>query len=303
MNYTDEHKRFLEYVKAVGTGPKGNYDLSKEEAQDAFELILQRAVPDEAIGAYLIGLRVKKETPDELKGAMEAIKALSLFPVAETSSVEIGYTLDGKNSYPPIMLKSAELLEETLVHVAGDERLSPKFGYTSKDFHEKLDFSDNLIYHDRSVFAPKLSALTMLRNNLGLRTSFNTIEKLNYLATTAVIGMFHGPYFELYPELYGDNYERLLIIQGNEGNPEVIKKSKMMLATRNSKETFTVDPVDFGIEPITARESRTLEQMCEMLENPDENLQKLIKLNAAILGFGAGIFETVEIGYNRLNEN
>lgn len=303
MNYTDEHTRFLEYVKAVGTGPKGNYDLSAKQTKDAFELILKRAVPDEIIGAYLIGLRVKKETPEELKGAMEAIKALSLFPVAEADSVEIGYTLDGKNSYPPIMLKSAELLEDLLIHVTGDERLSPKFGYTSKDFYAHLDFSGNLIYHDRSVFAPKLSDLTTLRNNLGLRTSFNTVEKLNYLATTALVGMFHGPYFDLYPELYDNDYERLLIIQGNEGNPEVVKKAKMMLAVGDKRETLTIDPVDFGIEPITKRESRTLEQMCEMLENPDENLQKLIRLNAAIIGFAAGIFNTVGIGYNKLNEN
>ncbi len=301
MQYSDEHTRFLEYIRAVGTGVKGNRDLTYVESKDAFELILKRSVPDESIGAFMIGLRVKKETPEELRGAIDAIKALSLFPVAESESIEIGYTLDGKNSYPPLMLKSAELLDNLLVHVAGSERLSPKFGFTSKDFYEALDFPDNLIYHDRAYFAPMLADLTTLRNNLGLRTSFNTIEKLNYLASTAVVGMFHGPYFELYPELYGKNYERLLIIQGNEGNPEVVKKSKMMLAVGDRKETLSVDPVDFGIEPILNRESRTLEAMCEMLNNPDENLTKLIRLNAAILGFAAGIFETVETGYNSLS--
>ncbi len=302
MNYTDEHTRFLEYVKAVGTGPKGNYDLDEEQTKDAFELILKRAVPDEIIGAYLIGLRVKKETTEELKGAMEAIKTLSLFPVTDEGSIEIGYTLDGKNSYPPIMLKSAELLKDLRVHVTGDERLSPKFGYTSKDFHYEMDFSENLIYHERALFAPKLSDLTTFRNNLGLRTIFNTIEKLNYLASTAVVGMFHGPYFELYPRLYGKEYSRMLVIQGNEGNPEVVKKAKMVLTVGDESETFTVDPEDFGIEPITKRESRSLEQMCAMLEDPDENLQKLIVLNAAILGFAAGTFESVKAGYDALQK-
>ena len=301
MHYSEEHKRFLDYIKAVGTGPKGNRDLTREEAKDAFELIMRRSVPDEAIGAYLIGWRVKKETTDELLGTMDAVKSLSLFPVAESDSVEIGYSLDGKNSFPAIMLKSAELLQGTLVHVAGDAPQSPKFGCNPKAFYEKLDFADNLIFHDRALFAPKLSELTPLRNNLGMRTAINTVEKLNFLSRNAVVGMFHGPYFELYPELYGSDYDRLLIIQGNEGTPEVIKKSKMLLATKEGKKELTVDPADFGIESVTARESRNLEQMCAMLENPDENLQKLIRLNAAILGFAAGIYDTVESGYASLS--
>ena len=41
-----------------------------------------------------------------------------------------------------------------------------------------LSFDDNIYYFDRADYFKELSDLTKIRNILGLRTSFNTIEKL-----------------------------------------------------------------------------------------------------------------------------
>ncbi len=300
--YSDEHARFLTYLKAVGTGPKGNRDLTSDDLSDAFELILKQAVPAETIGAFLIGWRVKRETTEELRGAVSAIHKY-LRHSHPLEGVELGYPLDGKIKSAPVMLKSAELLSSLKVHVAGDDRQSPKFGYNPKQFHEEMGFTDNVNYHDRRIFAPELSRLTPLRNNLGLRSAINTIEKLNFLAPTALIGMHHAPYFDLYAELYAPHYGRLLIIQGSEGTPEVLKKAKMVLIENGERRSISVDPEAFGITPLANSDESTIEQMCRQLEDPDENLQKLITLNAAIIGFAAGMFESVEIGYNTLTNN
>ena len=301
QRYSDEHARFLTYLKAVGTGPKGNRDLTREELHDAFDLILGHAVPPETIGAFLVGWRVKRETTEELRGAVAAIKG-QLRHSHPLEGVELGYPMDGKIMTAPVMLKSAELLSPLKVHVAGDDRQSPKFGYNPKQFHEEMGFADNVNYHERRIFAPELSRLTPLRNNLGLRSAVNTIEKLNFLAPAALIGMHHAPYFDLYAELYAPHYDRLLIVQGNEGSPEVLKKAKMVLVENGERQNISIDPEAFGITPLVNCDESTIEQMCHQLEHPDENLQKLILLNAAIIGFAAGTFESVEIGYNTLTK-
>ena len=65
---------FKKYIKAVGTGPKGNRDLAEAEVIDAIELILENKVTQAQIGAFLIAWRTKLETDDELTAAVKALK-------------------------------------------------------------------------------------------------------------------------------------------------------------------------------------------------------------------------------------
>jgi anthranilate phosphoribosyltransferase len=66
--------------------------------------------------------------------------------------------------------------------------------------------------------------------------------------------------------------------------------------------THHIDPQEFGIEPIVAKEEMSLEAMKELMNNPDENLVKMIQLNAAFIGFAAGMFETIEQGFKCLQD-
>ena len=56
---------FKKYIKAVGTGVKGNRDLTQEEIEDAIEQILLNKVTPSQIGAFLLGWRTKLETNEE----------------------------------------------------------------------------------------------------------------------------------------------------------------------------------------------------------------------------------------------
>jgi len=44
------------------------------------------------------------------------------------------------------------------------------------------------------------------------------------------------------------------------------------------------------------------EQMQYIWDNPDQNLAKMIKLNAALIGFAAGLFQTIEEGFSCLQD-
>ena len=45
---------FFKYIHAVGTGPKGNRDLTFQEAQDMMEQMLNQSVPNEQLAAYYL---------------------------------------------------------------------------------------------------------------------------------------------------------------------------------------------------------------------------------------------------------
>jgi anthranilate phosphoribosyltransferase len=292
-SFSPEHIRFLSYIKAVGTGPKGNRPLTKEETKDAFSLILERRISDPLISAFLLGWRVQGESNEELSGCVEYLFEQQDSPLREASdTIEIGYPMDGKIKFPFLMLASAKYLNTLTVHTVNDEPLGPKYGITC----DRFSYTPNVHIHHRQDLISGLSNLTDLRNSIGIRTAFNTLEKLNFLAPVGLIGMHHAPYFDLYASLYAPYYQRLVIVQGHEGTPEILKNTKYKIVENGEITTHHIDPQDFGIEPIAAKEEMDLDAMKKCIENPDENLTKMIQLNAAFIGFIAGKFETIEKG-------
>lgn len=297
--FSPEHIRFLRYIKAVGTGPKGNRPLTKEETKDAFSLIVERRIPDALITPFLLGWRVQGESDEELAGCVEYLfeQLDSQFRKAN-DAIEIGYPMDGKTKFSFVMLEAAKLLDTLTVHAVYDEPLGPKYGVTLEQFSH----SSHVHLHHRRDLLSGLSDLTTLRNSIGIRTAFNTLEKLNFLAPVGLIGMHHAPYFDLYASLYAPYYQRLFIVQGHEGTPEILKNTKYKIVENGEVTTHHIDPQDFGIEPIVAKEEMSLEDMKELMNNPDENLVKIIQLNAAFIGFASGKFETIEKGYTCLQD-
>ena len=71
---------FHKYIHAVGTGPKGNRDLSFEESQDMMTQILNQSIHGEQIAAFLLGWRLKPETTEEFCGAISACDSFILRP-------------------------------------------------------------------------------------------------------------------------------------------------------------------------------------------------------------------------------
>lgn len=295
--FSDEHVRFLGYIRCVGTGPKGNRHLSYEEMKDAFELILERRIPDVAISAFLLGWRVQIESDEELSVCVDWL-ALQQTSIVKTG-IEIGYPFDGKAKFFPIMLKAAQYLDDLEVHVSYDLPLGPKYGHTLNQFK---NIASNVTLHNRFNLIKGLSDLTTLRNDIGIRTAFNTLEKLNFLAPTALIGMHHAPYFDLYASLYAKHYARLIIVQGHEGTPEILKKTKYKVVENGEITTHYIDPEEFGIESIGAKEKIDLGTMQTLMNNPDENLAKMIRLNAAFLGWASGKYESIEKGFMCLQD-
>jgi len=296
--------RFHAFLKAVGTGPKGNRHLSRDEMKEAMGMMLDGTAIPEQTAAFLLGWRVQAEDKDELLGAIDAMdERVQHTPVKK--SLEIGYPLDGKIKSLPIMLLSAQMVPKIPIVVHGDRAQPSKMGFNPKDFYENTKFSSNIHYFDRANFFPELSKLTDLRRALGLRTAFNTIEKLHNVAKSdfALVGMHHLPYFDLYKELYGARYKRLTIVRGSEGTPEVLKKTNILVVEGGRSHSLPIDPAYYGLKPYEAKKELSLNEMIDQLENPTQEILGYARLNAALLMYATNQAASIEDAYASLKSN
>lgn len=295
---------FFKYIHAVGTGPKGNRDLTLEESKDMMEQILNQTIPSEQAAAFLLGWRLKPETTTEFRGAIEACDSY-ITKTTVANSLELGYPFDGKAKNPYIFPLVAKVLEESGLNlvVIGDELTPAKGGITIKDICTNIELNKNAHYFDRKDFFKELSSLTELRMKLGLRTGFNTIEKLPRVANSeyAITGVFHKPYVKKYVEIFSDRYKKFALIQGNEGTPELFSKGRLWITSGRDVEEIIVDPEHYGINYTKSWDAITLEDSLNQLNNPSDEYLKLAKLNAAVYLFVTENAKSIDEAWDKLN--
>ncbi len=295
---------FLKYIKAVGIGPKHNRDLTKEEAKEAMELILSGKVSNEEIGAFLLGWRVKGETSEEFIGAVEAFDT-HCKKCEIPASIELGYPYDGKNDNPYLFTLVAPYLKPFGINLVlmGDDLNHAKGGITVKEICENTHLDENIFCFSRSEIFPKLSRLNNIRENLQIRTSLNSIEKLTGFAQSSVgiLGAFHKPFVDKYLNIYKTRYKNFAVIKGNEGGLEIFGKCKIWISKNENIEEITIEPADFGVNYQKSWDKITLKESLEMIENPSEELIKLAKLNAAVMLYiYSDTFTTIKEAFNQL---
>ncbi|WP_457598316.1 glycosyl transferase [Hydrogenimonas sp.] len=294
---------FITYIKCVGTGAKHNRDLSYEEMRDAMRQMLDGRAAAEQAAAFLLGWRLKPETVEEFRAALEAIDEASRgTPVPD--SIELGYPFDGKADNPYIFPLAAEMVAPfgLDIVVSGGALQPSKGGATVRQICQALPMPENLHYFDRNDYCPALAALTPMRQKLGLRTGLNTLERLPGVAgsDTALIGVFHKPYVKKYVDIFGERYRRLLIVKGNEGTPEIFGKCRLWLHEEGRLEEHLLDPARFGIDYRKSFERIDHDEGIRMLREPSEGLRQIARLNAAVWLFAKGRCPTIEAGWEML---
>lgn len=296
---------FFNYIKAVGTGPKGNRNLCEVEMIDAMEQILEQKVFPEQITAFLLGWRLQEETNEEMTGTLKSFdKYMKKRNIP--NSIELGNPYDGKQKRPylfPLIAKEVKKFDLNLV-VSGDYLQPAKEGITTKDTCLNLELEDNVYFFDREEYFKELSDLTQTRQRLGLRTGFNTVEKLLNPGNSryAMTGAFHKPYVKKYLDLFGEQYEKLVIVKGEEGTCEFFGKSKYWIKENGEIKEVVINPADFGIEYKDIWEKMTIDEMKDVMENPSNELKKLVKLNAALVLFAVNKANSLQEGYELLSK-
>lgn len=304
---------FKKYIKAVGTGPKGNRELEDFEIEDAIKQILERTATNAQIGAFLIAWRTRLESNAELKAMVKAIKEKITFSQID-NSIELGYSFDGRCDNPflfPLFEdilsefyeKNPDIKELNLV-ISGDFLQPAKVGLTTKQVYENIKENKHIYFFNRRNYCRTLSDLTDLRQELGLRTAFNTVEKLlnpslsQYGVTTA----FHKPYVSKYLDIFGDYFENITVVKASEGSPEVFKNGKYWQSINGEIVETSFKLEDFGITYDKEYENITLEEALEVVKNPSVEIIKLAKFNIALYLVFANRVDTLQEAWDRLNK-
>lgn len=305
---------FFKYIKAVGTGPKSNRNLTKEEIVEAIQGILEQKCESEQAAAFLMLLRVRLESDDELVGCLESFdKYIKREEIPE--SIELGFSYDGKTSQPYLFPLYGKILKEFFkrnseiepfeIVISGDKLQPAKDGITVKDIVDNIKLEDNIHFFDREEYFKELSDLTDLRKKLYMRTIFNTTEKLLNPANSkyAITSAFHRPYVEKYMNLFGDNYENLTIVKGNEGTPEVFSDFKYWFIGNSGIEEKAIKLEDLKIKYKKEYEELSLDEAINIINNPSKEIMQLAKLNVAILLFATKRVESIEKAYELVSDD
>jgi len=197
------------YIHAMGRGPGRARNLDMAEAQDAMRLILSGDADPHAIGAFLMLMRYRGETPAEIAGFAQAIRAV--LPVLPQVDLDWPSYAAGRTRGLPWFLLAARLVAKSgarvLLHgwnshqqagadLRGALALAGIVCADSPETAARLLDRDSIAYLPLEAFAPRALDLLRLREVFGLRSCINTVCRvLNPAqAPAAVQGVFHPPY-------------------------------------------------------------------------------------------------------------
>ena len=231
----DEHP-FAPFVRILGKGKRGARNMTRAEAREAMGMVLDEKVEDTQLGAFLMLLRHKEESPDELAGFTEAVRERLNAPQL---SVDIDWpTYAGKKRHLPWYLLAAKCLAQNGVrvlmhgggaHTAGrlySEQLLELLGIPLcrnwQAVGEALE-QHNIAFIPLGDWAPQLQRMIDLRNTLGLRSPIHSLARiLNPLgARCGLQSIFHPGYQAVHRDASGLLGDHSIVVKGDGGEVEI----------------------------------------------------------------------------------
>lgn len=227
---------FAQFVRILGKGKRGARGLTREEAREALGLILDGQAEEAQLGAFLMLLRHKEESAEELAGFTEAVRERLQTPKIAVDLDWPSYA--GKKRHLPWYLLAAKCLggsdTRILLHGAGahtagrlyTEQLLELLGLPlCRDWSavsQALD-TQGVAFAPLADWMPRLQRMIDLRNTLGLRSPIHSsVRLINPLGATCVLqSIFHPGYQAVHREgsrLLGDY---AIVIKGEGGEIEV----------------------------------------------------------------------------------
>jgi len=224
---------FKPYVGKAAAGP-----LTRAEAAQAFDQLLSGQATPSQIGGFLMALRVRGETPDEIAGAVSAMRAKMTPVMAPADAIDIvGTGGDASGSYN-ISTAAALIVAGAGVRVAkhGNRALSSKSGAADvlMALGVKIDLTPeqiSLCIEEAGVgfmFAPAhhgaMKHVGPTRVELGTRTIFNLLGPCSNPAgvTRQLLGVFSPHWLRpLVEVLQALGSTRVIAVYGSDGLDEI----------------------------------------------------------------------------------
>jgi anthranilate phosphoribosyltransferase len=263
-------------IQRIATGPELSKDISQEEARAGMRFILEGKIDPVQAGIFLIALRMKRETDDEVRGVLEAIREVTRTVTAPVEEViDLADPYDGFNRMLPASPFLPAVLAACGVPAAahGVERLGPKYGVTHRQVLRAAGQPVDLAmgeaaarlgdpalgwaYVDQKAYCPKLYDLIGLRTQIVKRPVITTVEVCigpirGRRKTHLVTGYVHKAYPRIYALLARQaGFDSALIVRGVEGGViPSLQKAGRFFYYRDQGEEYSVDidPAELGID-------------------------------------------------------
>jgi anthranilate phosphoribosyltransferase len=305
--------------------------LSEEEAKEAFLCIMQGGVTEIQLAAFLVALKARGETADEIAGAVAAMKSLMVEVTAPEGAIDIvGTGGDAKGTFN-ISTASAFVVAGGGVPVAkhGNRAVSSKSG--AADVLEKLGVNINLT-PDRLAACFEQAGLAFLwapahhpamrhaaavRQGLKLRTIFNLLGPLVNPAHTKrqLIGAYSQDWLTHIAEVMNRaGATHVWAVHGADGMDELSTTgTSYVVELKDGKVTsFEVHPSDAGI-PIAKPEDLvggspedSAAALRALLQGKKSAYRDIVLLNSAaafiIAGRAEGLKEGVALAEASIEE-
>lgn len=301
-------------------------EIFHDEMVELMRQIMRGEVSPTMTAAILTGLRVKKETIDEIAGAATVLREFAMqVPVADkTHLVDIvGTGGDGAHTFN-ISTASIFVVAAAGGRVAkhGNRSVSSKSG--SADVLEELGVNIELPpeqvaqcleacgigFMFAPVHHPAMKVVAPVRKEMGVRTLFNILGPLTNPAgaPNILMGVFH-------PDLVGIQVrvlqalgaQRALVVWGRDGMDELSLGAASLVGELRDGvvREYDVHPEDFGIRMAASRNLRVNDaaeskaMLLDALGNTPGLPLEIVALNAGAALYVAGVADSIADGITR----
>ncbi len=214
-----ENHPFSKFIAILGRGKTKQRSLTIEESRQSMGMLLRGEALPEQIGAFLMLLRLKEESSEEIAGFALAVKDQIRLP-SDIAPDRLRADIDwssyaGKKRQLPWYILSALLLARNgyKVFMHGSEGHTPGRIYTReclhqlgvpvcRDYHQVAEnlAKSNFAYMPLEVISKPLQTMIELRPILGLRSPVHSFTRMiNPLdAPAEMIGIFHRGFMDIH---------------------------------------------------------------------------------------------------------
>lgn len=303
-----------------------NLDLSREEMKEVMRIVMNGEATDAQIGAFLMGLRLKSETIDEITGATEVMRELATGVTVNAEPLVdiVGTGGDGANLFN-VSSAASFVVAAAGGYVAkhGNRGVSSKSG--SADLIEKaginLDMTPEQVARCVEqigvgfMFAPAhhgaMKHAIGPRKELGCRTIFNILGPMTNPAGVKrqLLGVFTKelcrPMAEVMKRL---GAEHIMVVHSKDGLDEISLATVTHVAELKDGEIteYDITPEDLGVksQSLVGLDVGSSEESLKLIKaafgrDHDEITEKardLIALNAGAAIYIAGLADTPKAG-------
>ncbi len=294
--------------------------LSESQAEAAFEIIMSGNATPSQIGAFLMALRVRGETVEEIAGAARIMRAKAVAVDAPPGTIDTcGTGGDASGSFN-ISTASALVVAGCGVPVAkhGNRALSSQSGSADVLTALGVNIDADLAIVRQCLWeigigflmAPRHHSATRhvapTRVELGTRTIFNLLGPLSSPASAPrqLVGVFASEWVRPMAEVLGRlGLERAWVVHGS-GLDELTTAGVTTVASLEdgAVETFEVFAGDFGLPPARVEDLRggtpayNAGLMRDLLAGKGGPLRDVVLLNSGAALLVAGQAADLEVG-------